>query len=370
MKRNSLQRAGGRVLAVVGIAAALAGCTDETVVQSITDPRIRAMSLGILRESWTIASPPVRQSMFGTLTPRGLHDRAFNWFNPYTQFRLTDIYGVLEHGRENDRVHALILHFDPALSGTITQDEPIALAWGGVMRGLPRSRWDMSTASYLEVRVAIAGGSNLTRLHIDLGRISEDVDLDGAFNTEDREVLGISNGILDEGEDTGLDGIADTLEEGYDPVSNPDPAGDNWAFDANEQYEVGRINGTEGNSPDPILGQRPDTEDIGGPLQFDTANSYFTFVLNISDPARYGWLEGGEEVQSTDLTGFANYITWKTYWIPLWNAYQRVHDAHSSPPQTDQITHVRLWIDGATAPVRYYIAKLDIVEVDWNEFDQ
>lgn len=369
MKRNSLQRAGGRVLAVVGIAAALAGCTDETIVQSVTDPRIHAVSLGVLRPLWTIASPPLNGSMSEALTARGLHDKAFNWFSPYTQFRLTDIYGILERDRENDRVHTLILHFDPALSGTITQDEPIALAWGGAMRGLPMSAWDMSTASYLEVRMAVSARGTPGRLHIDLGRISEDVNLDGVLDTEDREVLGIRNGILDEGEDTGLDGIPDSLEAGYDPVNNPDPAGDNWHFDEHAETAIGRINGTEGNSRD-IFWYRPDTEDIGGITEFDTINSYFAFMLDPDDPAHYGWLRGGEETESADLTGFVNYITWKTYWIPLWNAYQRVNDAHAPPPETDQITHVRLWIDGATAPVRYYIAELDIVEIDWNVYDE
>jgi len=43
------------------------------------------------------------------------------------------------------------------------------------------------------------------KLHIDLGQISEDVIPNGRLDTEDKN----SNDLVDEGEDTGIDGLRD-----------------------------------------------------------------------------------------------------------------------------------------------------------------
>ena len=78
------------------------------------------------------------------------------------------------------------------------------------------------------------------------------------------------NGIRDPGEpiirnfyepfaDVGADGIPSSEEEGYDPVTNPDPAGDdynyvdnqagtegNWLYDVGEPFEDYGLDGVEG----------------------------------------------------------------------------------------------------------------------------
>jgi hypothetical protein len=53
-------------------------------------------------------------------------------------------------------------------------------------------------------------------LHIDIGQISEDVIPNNRLDTEDKAEAGIRNGLLDDGEDIGLDNMA-----GADP-------GDYW----------------------------------------------------------------------------------------------------------------------------------------------
>ncbi len=53
-------------------------------------------------------------------------------------------------------------------------------------------------------------------LNIDLGEISEDINADGLLQTEDRPSNGQrGNGVLEDDEDTGLDGVfEDSQEEG------------------------------------------------------------------------------------------------------------------------------------------------------------
>ncbi|MEW5876187.1 MAG: cell surface protein SprA, partial [Candidatus Zixiibacteriota bacterium] len=225
------------------------------------------------------------------------------------------------------------------------------------MRGLPQGSWNQSRAEFIELRMAIratAGNeSSLGKLHIDLGQITEDVNGNGVLDTEDREVNGIRNGILDEGEDTGLDLLADTSEVGYDPDTNPDPNGDNWEYDKDREFDVSRINGTEGNSQE-YLGGGPDSEDLGGATEFDRVNSYYSFEIDLANPDPAILVEGSEYTQ--------NGFTWKNYRIPLWDP--AFYEAFGTPDSTS-IQFYRLWVDRATDSQQVYIAAVDIVENRW-----
>lgn len=337
----------------------------------------RASGLGVVRESWSISSPPFHLSNTGSLMPtRGLHDRAFLWFNPYDQFQDIDIY-ERDENRQNSadrRTHVLILETRPQNSLTRTPEEPNTAAWGGIMRGLPLSQWDQSRAEYIEIRMAVVRrGANAGFLRLDLGRISEDVNDNGGLDTEDRPEGGLSgNKILDDGEDVGLDGIPDSLEvspEGlpYHSVNNPDPAGDNWFYDndSDTRNNVDRINGTDISINDPVRGLRPDTEDLGGESEFDRVNAYYQFTINLDDDLDPALVQNTEK-SSGDVTGFAGTLVWKTYRIPLWDS--RYYAAFADPgvaPDSNQIQYARMWITGADSTARVYIAAADIVERTW-----
>ncbi len=337
----------------------------------------RASGLGVVRESWSIASPPLDLAGGGELFPdRGLHDGAFIWFNPYDQFQDIDIY-ERDENRQNSadrRTHVLILEARPQNSLTRDPEVPNTDAWGGIMRGLPLSQWDQSRAEYIEIRMAVVRrGASAGTLRLDLGRISEDVNSNGELNTEDLPEGGLSgNKILDDGEDIGLDGVPDSLEVSpdgtpYHPTSNPDPAGDNWFFDndADTRNIVDQINGTDKSINDPVRGLRPDTEDLGGESEFDRVNAYYQFKINLDDEFDPALVQNTEKV-SSDITGFASSLVWKTYRIPLWDA--RHYLPFSDPgvsPDSNQIQYSRFWLTGADSTTRIYIAAADIIERTW-----
>ena len=224
-------------------------------------------------------------------------------------------------------------------------------SWAGITSYLGNSGYYIhDTTQYFELRARGRRG----RMHIEFGRISEDINGDGWAMSEDGIHNGARNGGCEEEEDVGLDGLFDQDERFYDPVSNPDPNGDNWYFlgdgkcplppdqcdyiewdDESIRYEW--LNGTEGNRNDPSALGRPDAEALRNGLR--TSNSYFSFVVDFeSDSFRVldsNWPPGaGEDSQ------------WWTYRIPIrdttaMDAIVGEGDLLSWSP----ITHARIWFE-------------------------
>jgi cell surface protein SprA len=165
--------------------------------------------------------------------------------------------------------------------------------WASIMRLLPVNATNLvdGNFNYIELWMKVENLPSGGKMLIDLGKISEDVIPDGKLNTEDDVIPGsIRNGILDPGEDVGLDGLTDEEEReryadeialyGLDPA---DPSGDNFRYDPNDWT---RFNGTEGNIDDPA-GQFPDTEDLNNNGILDLANDYFRYIIDL-DTTRFG----------------------------------------------------------------------------------
>ena len=85
---------------------------------------------------------------------------------------------------------------------------PLDQRWNGVQQAVSAGAADLSTSQYLELWIRGDRG----QLHIDLGTISEDVDGNFDLNTEDLLDNGVRNGIVDSGEDVGMDGDNDEEE--------------------------------------------------------------------------------------------------------------------------------------------------------------
>jgi hypothetical protein len=107
-------------------------------------------------------------------------------------------------------------------------------------------------------------------LNIDLGKISEEIIPNGRLDSEDQN----ANNLLDEGEDTGLDGILDIEEPSYQ--TGTDPNDDNYSYSSND-FE--KINGTEGNLVQIGKSKSYDTEDLNGNFSIDFTNDYFSYQI-------------------------------------------------------------------------------------------
>lgn len=180
-------------------------------------------------------------------------------------------------------------------------------------------------------------------MHIDLGRISEDIDGDGMIESEDLD----NNGIVVDEEDVGLDGIPDFLEPEYDPAHYPDPSGDNWYFEGEgicplpvclpEQFDDSAdlayyefLNGTEGNRFDLANLGNPDAEHITDGF-YDVTNAYFSFSIDFATDRFAGPGTDSDE--------------WRRFRIPLHDpqALDTVIADQGLVPDWTQIRIMRVW---------------------------
>src|SRR5690606_6061553 len=114
--------------------------------------------------------------------------------------------------------------FEPADSlADITQ------SWGGLQKGLSSGYYDQSESKFLEIWVKGTSGT----MHIDIGQISEDYIPNSKYDSEDKMRNGFRNNLLDEGEDIGVDGMANT-----DPKAIG-AGGDFWDINGNGVRDYG-----------------------------------------------------------------------------------------------------------------------------------
>jgi len=194
-----------------------------------------------------------------------------NWYNPWEQVRVQEIWPNKQTLSEESKAHVLNLEFTPDTTAVTATDDQ----WGGVMRYFSEGYWKQDKSKYLEVWVKGTEGI----LTVDLGIISEDIDGNGVLDTEDKLRNGVRDGILDADEDTGLDGVAGA--DGSNVTG--DDGGDDWYYSKDNRNDYRRINGTEGNGErDSEAGRRPDTEDLDKSGYLETENGYFQFRIDLS----------------------------------------------------------------------------------------
>ncbi len=253
-----------------------------------------------------------------------------------------------------------------------------------MMQALPLQSRDLSEADFIEVMVQGSHG----RLHIDLGLISEDVIPNGILDSEDKIVGGFRNGILDEGEDIGIDGIAkpdpptanfpiqvanadssvgavpyDFWDVNGNGIKNADEpwSYDDWFYDQKEPFTYFReedrggwtsISGTEHNADDEG-GGRPDTEDINLNGKLDRVNTYFSFSFSLRNThADTALIVGGNPDNGIERGG-----PWKLYRIPFVADEASMVGAASK----NAIEVVRIWFDeleSTDTPIVISIAEI------------
>jgi len=282
------------------------------------------------------------------------------WYNPYEKVPVKDIWPQKDVATEDSKTNVLVFDFNADSAGGGPDK------WAGVMRYITTGYHDQTKARFLEVWVRGSEGN----LHIDLGSISEDIDGDGELDSEDELISGYRDGVLTTAEDIGLDGLADEDEPGYDPVSNPDPNGDNWEWDndnRDDPHAYDKINGTEKNAQDPEGGTRPDTEDLNGNNFLDVGNSYYEFTLDLAS-SEFEVPETRSEVDD----GTGEY--WRLYRIPIQDSvftlnpdgkvYRR---EEIGSPDWQKIKYTRLWVNGVENDAKIWIAQIELVGNKWEE---
>ncbi|MCK4404350.1 MAG: cell surface protein SprA, partial [candidate division Zixibacteria bacterium] len=293
--------------------------------------------LSVRRGMWTLSSPP---------EGKDISARCKMWrFNPYDQVSITDIWPNKEVERNEERTNVLELKFFPKEphrpSNQDFDSSWVERSWNAIMRPLYPGAYDQTRTKFLEIWVH----GNKGILHVDLGEISEDLDGDRVLDTEDKPRNGQRDGILDDDEDVGLDGLSDSEEQQIYNSSLSDPSGDNWNYD--ERYDYSHINGTQGNRNDPDRGRRPDTEDINSNSVLDLTNDYFEFTIDIS--------------KSEFLGDLSDSLGWRLYRIPLKDPqnYVKVGD-----PDWSEIRFARLWVS-AKENCTIRIASIQLVGNRW-----
>jgi hypothetical protein len=335
------------------IVTLLMACGDDKPLNPVLYDNVPEtdLSAGILRPQWRHASMP---AVIDTAVSERAH---VSWSNPVEQVPITDIWNRDIGQGESNSVNVLGILFQPVdhkyvkdldnnVFDSISYPIEAENSWAGFMRTFNYEQFDK--AQFLEFR--LKGDEGI--MHIDIGRISEDIDGNGLVNTEDPWGYRTLDPLLD----NGLDMLPDSLEFGYDPDNGVvDPAGDNW--DGND---IWHINGTEGNRNDPDGGNVPDNEDpdYNG---LELTNSYFSYRIDLSDTTNY---YNGFYVDST-----RNDKDWRTLRIPMHDPLAL--DTTIGAPSWNQTKHMRIWFDSAGAehvnnPIIIQIAAMQFRGTGWH----
>gem|GEM_PF-1022864 len=293
-------------------------------------------NISLSRRTWHRASPPLLPTPdeLGAALPDTAR-LGFVFYNIEPEFAVTkrDLNPELDQ-RENSTVPSIDIDLDHAPSASDTT------SWAGIMTGFAGGGLDLTQGQFIEIWVNDFTQNPLARsgkLHIDMGTIDEDFfePEKNEFNDEDKARDGFAASF----DDTGLDGLFNADEPGnttHDP--NVDAAGD----DINLSRIGGRftkVNGTEGN-------RVYDTEDLDHNSQLDQINAYFSYVINLADPA-----EVDISQEFPDYDGFRNehhkHDAWRKYRIKLSDA--KIVAPNGIEPRFDQIRHIRVWFDNAAS---------------------
>lgn len=306
--------------------------------------------LGVIQGGWTLASRPVQ---FQNHLKMG---RAY-WYNDYNMTYIKEIWPNKDiNPNTPQRIHTLTMVITPAEAAEFQTEE----SWVGIMRPLSSGYADQSDSKFIEIWIS----GDVGRIHIDMGQITEDVIPNGKLDTEDIEQGGIRNGLLDPGEDKGLDGMAgedpndfwDINGNGVQDIGEP-TSWDDWSYNPSTGYYT-QSNGTEGNENN-VNGRVPDTEDINGNGALDQVNNYFeySFSLNKNSPDTV-FISGDNDPDNRQPGERA----WYQYRIPLAEP-----DTVIGQPDMTRLEYVRIWVDSLPTTAVIDIAEINLVGNDWKE---
>ncbi len=383
----------------------------------------RTIPVSNVYSAWHLASPPVTVPTWSipdslippdvltgkdSATMRTYIKARLNWYNNSNCFEpvsVSEIYGSRKQVHTGEEfVSVLGLNFDPSHRGAYNFSPKLAVTlhrddgpspdpearrnnWGGVMQYLNNTGnlLDQNIA-YFEIwmRSTSVDPNDLLRgrLHIDIGRISEDViPQDKRLNSEDLIPVpdnpqGIATGVVHPGQDLGLDMLADfdanaaddevrhyaeflRTNAGDPDVSPADPSGDDWNYSTCSP-DISHLNGTEGNSKGP-LGNRPDTEDLNSNGVVDGANQYVEYDV----PLDSLYIDSLNRIQPNPLIVGGGDNKWYQFRIPLLAISSMVGGGASREDILKNVQYIRMWMSGFRDPVSVRIAEMNFVGNQW-----
>lgn len=308
-------------------------------------------NLGILREIWTKSSTPPVTRFGKTQANRG----RLAWFSPdgsqikdprrpdkaVDRFRVLEIFPNRAVPSTDERTDVLDLRFFPGIDSATQQLDTVS--WGGIMRWLPAGLQNQLETKLLDFWVGLEDGRPRPQLHFDLGRISEDINGDEDWQTEDTDP---KNGIVSPGEDVGLS--PDTLVWGTD---------------------IDHINGTVRNSGDPGRLSRPDNEDLDNNSNVRLDNHYFSFTIDLAgDDSLLYMVPGSFHANNGARINERAPLSWRELRIPLKDsASGNPNYTTIGTPNWNNIEYVRVWLDGSADTTRVILATLELVGNRWKE---
>ena len=351
----------------------------------------RDISLSVIYTGWTPSSAPSTGENARTmLSKKGRLD----YVNPFNQVSIQEIWPnreVTTNYGGVTRTHVLELRYTPL--DTLESPES---SWAGIQKALSSGYADQTDSRFLEIWIKKLADADYEddrtcRFHIELGQISEDIIPDNQLSTEDKKRFGFRNDILDEDEDTGIDGVAGTdppwssdqlfyphetarIENGvatpydfwdlnHDNVKQPDEpwSYDDWMYESGEEIQETflKINGTE-NNKNAGIAIYPDTEDLNRNGDVDIRNDYFEFIFTLGEHPDTSFIAGGK----------TNPAGWRLYRIPLDNPRNIV-----GSPDWSRIEYIRIWMDSVSVlkngtgsgllPYKVQIAEINLVGNEW-----
>ncbi|MEJ2617338.1 MAG: cell surface protein SprA, partial [Ignavibacteriaceae bacterium] len=244
----------------------------------------RTIPLGVSYGGWHDLSPPDKLPLLmdtSYVAMMKYKSESF-WFTETSTVNVNDIWPLKQVARSDQLISVLDYVYRPGIPGTysgyrgknsIGEDTWGSIPdyaktnkkrnWGGMMKLLSSTANNLTEENieYIDIWMQPVDVPKDAKMIIDLGRISEDVIPNRKLNTEDKPPY---NEVINEGEDTGIDGLTDAQEKDRYHSEEQDPAHDDFNFNGQSpnymDYE--HINGTENNAELTDIGRVPDTEDL------------------------------------------------------------------------------------------------------------
>ncbi len=322
----------------------------------------RTIPVGVNYTGWKDLSPPDRlpelPDTISNMSKMDYKGKSFWYTATPSNVNVRDIWGDRKKvAKADEQVTVMDYVFMPDTPGTYNYNSKLrdkAKSWGGIMKLLSSTASNLveENVEYVEFWVNVAEAPQNAKLYLDLGRISEDVIPNGKLDSEDKEPR---NDAIDQGEDTGIDGLTDDQERAKYGSQKADPSGDNFAFTNSANHNLidyFNINGTEGNAVLTDIGRIPDTEDLNRNGSVDLVNSYFRYEIPLdTNRATNPYIAGGG-----DNAG------WYLIRVPLKDTLTKV-----GQPSFTNVEFIRMFLNGDSSLVHLRFAEFNLVGSQWQK---